>query len=307
MIIVQPDGLVVDTDVTPTKGLDAQPTYTVTITSTDGTTWDLNAGPVTLQPGVKLFDIPAVTHWLKSSPGIAGARWTGVQIEEQSFTLPVCTRGVDWQSWRDVDKAFFAGLAPTGQVTVAVTSPDAQTKSIGCHLVTVGDGNDDLDPLLAAYRDYQLGLVAPNPFWQGDVVTETVTFADTLPLFLGPPFKINSSQQTVNTTIANPGDVPAWPRFTIGGAATSWTVGVGDSVVSSSVPPVVGGHFYIDSAPGVRTIVDDAGGRRYADMDQIAFAPIPPGTEVPIVATMSGYGADSFILVELTPQYWRPL
>lgn len=281
--------------------------YLVTLTGSDGTVWDLNHGPVTLSPGVKLFDLPPLTHWLKTSPGVAGSRWTGVQVEEQSYTLPVTTRGQTWDDWRDTDNAFFSGITPTSEFTLTVTAPDSVTRSTRCRLVSPGDITDDMDPLIGCARDYQLALVAPNPFWRGPVVSKTVTFGDVLDLFPGPPFHINSSTRVETATISNPGDVPAWPRYTIGGPAASWEVGVGDSVVSSSTVPTGSNHIHIDSSPGVRTIVDGAGNRQYANMDAISFAPIPPGSEVTIVATMTGFAPTSTIVVELEPQYWRPL
>lgn len=279
--------------------------YLVTLTDTNGKTWDLNNGPVTLLAGVNLFAMPPLTHWTKVSPAVAGSRWKGLHVDERQLILPIRTAGKEWDNWRDIDQEFFSGLDPFQEATITVTSPDAVSKTLTFRFQTEGDGTDDIDPLLAKRRRYSFGMMVNDPFWHGSAVKKPITFSDPLPTFPGPPFLIAKASDSRNTTISNPGDVDAWLRYTVVGPAISWQVGVGDSLVSSSSVPIGSGSIFVDSQPGVRTIVDDAGARQYKSMDTVKFAPVPPGVDVPIVATMTGATAGSRILVELTPSYWR--
>lgn len=304
MIIVTPQGTTVDgggTSVAP------QYSYLVTLTGTDGTVWDLNNGPVQLMPGVKLFDAAPITPTLRRSALIPGARWTGVQVEEQGLLLPINVVGSDWRSYRDLEQAFFAGLAPDAPVVIAVTSPDGVSRTMECYFTTPGDITDDIDPLLVWYRSYQIGFVAPDPYWHGEVVRQPLDVQDPLPFFPGPPFHINPRKVGAKSSINNPGDVPSWPRYTIAGPAASWTVGVGDAVVSASNALAATDYIAIDSAPGKRSIVDAAGNRQYQNMDAVFFAPVPAGRQVPITTAFSGAASTSGITVELTPLYRRPL
>lgn len=315
MIIVSDQGTTTEV-LTPTSQ-QIQASYLVTLIGADGTEWNLNDGPVQLRPGVKLFGTPPITNWTRSAPRVPGSRWTGLHVEEKDVVLPVMLLGDDWADYRASDQAFFRALEPGGEITLVVTSPDAVSRTLTCYFVSDGDAEDDIDPLVFARKAYSLAFIAPTPFWAGPVVSTSVTFSDPIPFPLpnplpaGVPFGtvlwLNQAGSSARTTINNPGDVPAWTRSTVVGPATSFSVGVGSSLVTATGLPIAGDVIEIDSAPGKKSIVDGDGVRQYAAMDTVQFAPVPRGEDVPIVATMRGIGDESRIDVELTPLYWRPL
>ncbi|HEX8489310.1 MAG TPA: hypothetical protein VF642_12250 [Propionibacteriaceae bacterium] len=318
MIVVTAQGTTVEVPTDPVApGVPGTPnagqalvrmSYLVTLTDTDGTVWDLNNGPVTLLAGAKLFGTPPVTQQRKQSPTIAGTRRTGVRIEERPLLLPVSVKGYgDWEAYRATDVAFFNGLDPDRPVVVTVTSPDAIARSLPCYFESDGDVEDEYDPLLFARKKYVLGLIAPDPYWRGDPVVKTLVATDTsLPLFPGPPFDIITGESLAEASISNLGDVPAWPRYTITGPVTAFTVGVGDAVVSSTAPVAAGDQVVIDSAPRARTVLSGGGARLYEQMDRVQFRPVPRGTDVPITVSVEGAGSSTQVMVELTPLFRRP-
>jgi hypothetical protein len=287
----------------------AEASFLVTLTGGDGRTWDLNNGPVVLLAGVQqlLGGTAPITHWWKQAPMVDGARRSGMRTERQDLPLPVKTVGASWQAWRSIDSDFFESISPdNGELVITIIAPDRQSRSLRAWYVDNGDVEDVLDPLMRRRKSYVLELSA-EPFWEGAVVRPLpFKVGAEAPFFPGPPFHIAESTSTQKATVTNPGNLPVWPRYTITGPATSWTVGIGTSVISSIVPLGSGDKVLIDSEPGQRTILNQAGDRVFKNMTDADFAPIPPGVNVPLVATINGYSTASSVAVEFTPLYRRP-
>jgi hypothetical protein len=284
--------------------------YLVTLTGTDGVVWDLNHGPVVLKTGAKLFDIPLINPYTQRSPGIPGVQWSGgYEVEEQTYTLPVLISGDSGEDWRSTNNAFWDSIFP-GEITLTVSAPDATARSVTGVIISPGDQADDEDPLAFGRRLVNLAFLAPSPLWTGTPIEpKVITFGDEQPFIPssgGPPFYVSPGSQTLATTITNPGKVEAWPRYIVGGPAPSWEVGVGSMTIASSLVPTGSNHIFIDSTPGVRTIVDGAGNRQQRNMSKVRWAPIPPGAEVPIVATVDNPGSGTYIEIDLVPQFWLP-
>lgn len=308
MIVVTADGTTIDIDDVDVTPAIAQYCYFVEIVGADGRVWDLNNGPVYLCDGVKgLFDPPPSTMWLPQTVGIPGSRYLGEQVDEHTFTLPLQSTGADWHSWRDVDRDFFAkSLRSDPPSTLRVTAPDGTQATIPVRRVSVGDPADDMDPLLTGARKYpDLAVVAPQPYWEMPDVVRQFTFDSDRSFFTGAFRFLSSGLGASSATITNPGDVTVFFRATITGPATDWTVGLDGQVISSSTPLATGQHIFIDGR--VRSITDDAGARAYRQVERVAFPRCPPGVDVPVVATMTGYSAASSIEVAITPLRERPL
>lgn len=291
-----------------------QISYLVTMTGADGREWNLNSGPVQLLAGVKgLWGMAPIDPWTSTSPYVAGSRWAGEHTDELPMTLPVRTMGKDWEDWRATDRAFFRSLR--AGATLTVTAPDGIAYSIGIRYLTDGEPEDDIDPLILTKRRYSgLGVVAPWPFWRGQDVVQRFTFEEELAFFDVAEPVINAGGDSDQATISNPGDVESWALYEVAGPQLEWSVGArpdaaaGPSVVSSTKVPVGSGRIHIDSRPGAKTVTDQNGDRvRLRDFDQVGFRAIPPGDDIPIVASMAGHGPGSEIVVVLPTWYRRPV
>lgn len=286
-----------------------QESYLVTLTGVDGSVWNLNSGPVGLTAGAKLFNSPAVTHRWRKSPNIPGARWGGKQTEPREILLPVTIRGSDWREYRDNDRAFFAALDDEGFVTITVTSPDGESRSLLAKFTGDSDPTDDFDPLLMGWKQYDLEFTAGEPYWRGDKITLPISVQAPVPWLVppGPPLYINPPNTTTGATLDNPGDVESFVVYTITGPYTGFTAGIGDSLTKTTTAAGAGAITTVDTRPNRRIVTDAAGNRINDQMDRIAFAAIPPGASVPVTLAVTGVGADTGLSVDLEPLYKRPM
>lgn len=285
----------------PSRGEAAS--FKVLLTGVDGSEWDLTQGNVLLAPGGQLFAAPEVSHWWTNSPVVNGSRWDGMRTGRADRSIPVFVLGDDWESWRDTDSAFFRAVHPRGECLVTVVSPDAKSRSMGFRFVSGGDV--EMDPLTRFFAAYNLEFTVATPFWAGEMVTYSFTADTPVPLFPGPPFNINRSVSTESATVTNPGDEDAWPRYRVVGPMESWTVGVGESLISSETPLLAGESITIDSDRTKLTVLDQDGVNVYGQLEQDVFAPIPSGENVPLSLTVVGGGPGSGVEVEFTPLYRR--
>jgi hypothetical protein len=157
------------------------------------------------------------------------------------------------------------------------------------------------------HQAYGLTFHAENPWWLGDPVVAEYPYA--VPgagLFPGPPFTIGAVRSTVNATVVNPGDVPAYPTWRITGPFTGFTVGVGDSVVSMTYTRTGAGWVDVNMDPRHLSITNNVGADLWDNLTDIGFGPIPPG-DVPLVTTLAGGADGSSVALTFEPRYWRAL
>lgn len=222
------------------------------------------------------------------------------------MTLPIRTLGPDAKTWRDIDRAFFRSLRDDAFSQLKVMSPWGDVVYKPILREALGEMTDITDPLLMRRRLYQnLTVLAPQPYWQLPDVAKRFTFSAGLSFFTGRYRFVSTSSITGQTTLTNPGEVSIFTRSVVTGPALSWSVGVGENVISSETPLAAGENIFIDGRN--RSIKDDDGVRAYRKMDRIGFGELPPGVNVPIVATMEGYSQASKIDVIATPLVERPL
>lgn len=108
----------------------------------------------------------------------------------------------------------------------------------------------------------------------------------------------------------NPGDVPAWPIWTVTGPFKTFTLSVDGHKISWNYSGFNGkdfenstGKVRIDTRPDVQTAeVVPSGADRTVTLKDIDFTPIAPGAEVEVGITIDGTG---FATCELRPQYLR--
>lgn len=306
MIVLTQGGAPVEEISTPSAPVERF-SFSWSLTGVDGSAWDLTNGPVILMPGTQGLGMPDVEHWWQTSPVIDGSRWKGMRTAQKAVILPVVISADSWDAWRDLDAALFRAVDPSGEALVSVIAPDGVTRSMGLRLT--GGGEVDSNPLWdeRPFATYALEFAAAQPYWRGDVIQGAYKGGTTAPLFPGPPFNINPSSTFETATVTNPGDVAAWPRYVVTGPCSAFTVGIGDSVVSSSRALTVGQSVTVDTDPAVLNISDQDGNRIWEFMDSREFAAIPARTEVPLTISLTNHDTtNSSATVEFTPLYRRP-
>lgn len=302
----------------PVVPVDASPWASVsamTWAGWDGSVWPLiyaRGSGVSLRRGARGLNMPPVDRYSSTSPAVAGSRNRGSRTAERQVFWPVkIFSNAGSQAWVDVDRAFWRTMDPDRPGVWSVTSVDGTTRTLTCRFVSDGDHVLDLDPMLLGWQNYGITLVAEQPYWSGAEVARRWKTAGGTPFFggvaggSGPPFYISSGSTMDTATISNPGDVDAYPTYTITGPTTSVSVGYAGNVVQMGVIPA-GQTRTIDTRPDRLTVVDQDGTDRWSELGALAQfdAPIPPGQEVALSLELAGTGDVSASLIPLYRRAW---
>lgn len=310
MIIVQQ--VVPDTTPTDTGGftlplVEPRLGLGVMLTGTDGSTWDLYNGPVRALAGSSGFGAPTPEHWWRVAPALDGSTWAGYRVPQRDINLPVYIHESTSLGWRDTDAAFFKALNPSSECTLIVATPDGAVRSLPVRFAGGADVDFDVDPLIMRYAAYALTFSAADPYWQGSLVHTSFSVAGSVTtLFPGPPFNINSAYTTGTGTIANPGDVVSWPKWTVNGPYTGFTVGVGATTVVYSGTKAAGQSVTIDTDPRRRTVLNETGADEWVNLTTANFEPIPPGGVVTLSLSVTGATTSATSIdMNFIPRYRR--
>lgn len=273
-------------------------------TGDDGVTWDLTGtGGVALGPGIRGFGMPPVKRFTAASI-LAGSRHMGFRVDEREVFWPLLVRTGRGQQWVDTNRAFWRTLQPHRTGTWSVTQPGGERRRLICRLDSDGDPSYEWDPALYGWMAYKVTLVAEDePHWLGDPVRGSWTVGDPRDFFGsgGPPFWISPAHTFGSATLTNPGDVEAWPVWTLHGPFASGSVGIGSSVLAIDFGLTSGQTLTIDSNPWGPTATMQDGTDRTGDVSDLGFAPIPAGQSIPLLVSLTGSGS---VEVDITPRYY---
>lgn len=269
------------------------------------------ASPVRVAPGVRGLTLPEHQLWTSSSPAIAGQLHRGSRVLPRECLLPVWVLSdAGSLAWVGTDRAFAASLNPDKPGMWEVTHPDGMKRRLACRVIDDGAGALVLDPSASGWIGYQLALIADQPYWQGDPIVRQwvnatlVNFFGGTPAGFGPPFIIGAGSTISGATITNPGEVDAYPVWTIAGPWTTVQVGVSGRTATLTANVLAGQSRIIDTRPDRLTVVDQAGVDRISELSATSdlLAPIPAGEQVPLSLSMTGTGA---VMAEITPLFRR--
>lgn len=302
------------------------PSIEMTWTSWDGTEWDLVSGRqgVALQSGVRGLNMPSLTRYAQTSAGVHGSRGTGwIAKEREVFWPTLIYKPSGDPTWGELDGLFWRSMHPERPGTWTVTGPAATSapRTLSCTYESDGGHSLSKIPSVRGWETYGVYLTAEKPFWMGERVkrswgTRTPTN------FFGsgaPSFNISSGSSVSTATVSNPGDVDAWPEWTVVGPIKSGSIGLNGRSVNIPFNIPAGKAVYVDTDPSKQTIlygdwiVDPTTleGRmantadRFMDMGQIDFAPIPSGEDLPLQLTLAEPGVGAGVVMHLTPRYFR--
>lgn len=292
----------------------------VTWTGWDGSVWDLNdpsGGVCLIRAGVEGLAMPAFTEWVQNSPSVAGQWFRGAVADPRRVFWPLCVfQDASTQGWIDLDRAFWKTMDPEKYGIWTITAPGGSSRSLRCRFKDDDGHAFEQDPFERGWATYGVSLMADAPFWFGPEVSRVWKGEELVDFFPGPPFYISSGSTMANAKINNPGDVDAWPTWTIIGDSTVAAVGVGASVVEVPFVVPAGKALVVNTDPTVQTAVmynyTPANGSapellsnpvdRTADLGTANFAPIPAGQDRRLNISMTG---DGIIRAAITPLYRR--
>lgn len=281
----------------------------------DQSGWDLTSGQqgVRILGGVQGWDDPEFTAFWTERIG-DGDRWRGSRLSRREMTFRILVgTGETGLAWRDVDRAWWRSVSRDVVGLMDIVIEDASHRYIPLRLARATGSEINFDPGLTGYRQYLVTMVADDPYWLGDDVTETWAFVPGGENFyggsggggLGPPYYLSPSGGFGDAMVTNPGDVPAWPRWRVTGPCSSAVLTVDGKSMSVPVALSAGQSIYIHTEPP--DVFGDFLESRWDVIDAAMFdpAPVPVGATVPVSAYVTGPNTGAQVTMTITPRYER--
>ena len=276
----------------------------------DGSVWNLSdwrSGVFAMYDGIEGLSRPTHTDWIAPmSPAMHGQQFNGFVVDPRKIFLPVFIYSdASSDAFQELDAAFWATMKPNRPGTLRFTST-AGTREIRARFRSDGGHSYIRDPHKAGWARYGIELIADDPFWTSESISQSWAQQEGRDFFGGPNskapmFYIGSGSQLASATISNPGDVDAWPIWTVTGPADGPRLGVGGRFVSAPFDVLEGQTLMINTDPTEQTAWLDGADVTHL-LGEYSFAPIPPGEDRALGLSMSGAGS---VHVMITPRHDR--
>ncbi|RHA38745.1 phage tail family protein [Cellulomonas rhizosphaerae] len=284
-----------------------------TWTGWDGSSFQLTGRGRTqaihLQAGVRGLTFPPAEEHTTSSPARRGQRFRSHRELARDVTWPLWV----WEDsgsteWLKFDAAFRRTLRRDRPGMWTVTHPfTGEHRSLMLRLGDDGDPSWDTTPGKRAWKDYQLRMIADDPMWAGAPITSPLWGATPGVNFTGPSdsapdFYISAPTTTGEVDMANPGDVPVWPTWTVTGrgAATSAVLTVNGMEIGT--PTLTNGQVLTINTDKATARLD--GARAGNLLSPREFEPIPDGESVTVGVNITGDGTVQCSIIPLYNAAW---
>lgn len=272
-----------------------------------GRQFDLNdwrGGLMLDNRGVEGLHFPKIVKHASTSRAFHGKRLRGWRAEARQVFWPVHLWGESSAEFLARYEAFFGELHPQNEGIWRVGANGTYRE-----LRVTGTFDQphvyELDPAQEGWATYSVTMEAVQPFWAGKPVkagpwraASSVNFIDAAG---SPPFHISRGSTFESAQIENPGDVDAWPVWTLEGPLDPISVGVGGRQIVVPFPLLTGQKLRIDTDPRNVTAIRD-GADVTRQMGFQPFAPVPAKQTVPLHVSTVGAGS---VQVELVPLHFR--
>ncbi|MDF2578432.1 MAG: hypothetical protein K0S49_11 [Microbacterium sp.] len=273
----------------------------------DGSVWTLSdwqVGVCFTAGGIIGMHNPRGVKYTSRARGVPGHRLRGWQADP---------RRVGWQvfvwhdessdEWLALNDAFFTSIHPELEGTWRVTAGGRSRE-----LRLTGAFDDDHgfpeDPVYEGWATYEFNLDAAQPFWTGEPITRSWADGAGVPFIPaegGPSFFVSTGRTFASAAIANPGDVAAYPVWTIRGPLTDVAIGIDGVLIELGAALIEGDVLVIDTDP--RNLTATLNGVDYAqDLGFQRYAPVPAKGQTSLDVAATGAGS---VAVSLTPLYFR--
>jgi hypothetical protein len=210
-----------------TDVIDDVGTITATWTDPTGTVWPLSD----ISDDVGWFTTPGPGGWNATTYEIVtdplprgGEQVRFIRAKPGSITWPIYIWGETHleyvQRLRQIKKAFTMTLHRGLPGTLTVARPDGSARTIKAYYSAGLEGQGGEGHL---FSHEAITLYCPDGYWQDtSSITETRSYIPGSD-FLSPFPTISNSLALGETTITNPGDVQAWPYWTVTGPMSALT------------------------------------------------------------------------------------
>jgi hypothetical protein len=262
--------------------------------------------------GASGLGAPPVELSVDETPLLDGVEVTDVYAPPRTIQLPMLILATDPAAYRARALALVAAVLHGGECALELRQPDGQRRRINVWYSGGLEGLEDKDSGGEKWLRFVLKAFAPSPFWFDPVpITYRYGYSSGGLTFLGDPFlplRIAQGLVLGDATISNPGNVLAWPVWTISPPAADVVLTDVDAAASISLAGTVptGQTLQIVTEPR-KTDVRLADGTDFwpALYGTPKFWPVQPGvTNVDLALTGAGVG--SSVEVTFYPRYKTP-
>lgn len=271
----------------------------------DGSVWDLSTGSrgvlLTLG-GLAGWHMPQFEQYKSQSRAIPGHRRRGSRALGRNVVWPLFVHGDTTDEWLERDADFWRTIHPDLEGVWRVHSPRG-TRELRLTGRFDSDHAYPRDPSAYGWARYVVELEAAQPYWTGAAVEQQFMAPNPQDFFGAgaPPFTISRGATFASASISNPGDVAAYPVWTLVGPLAAVEVGVGGTLIDVPFDVLVGETLVIDTDPRNQTATLN-GVDVSEDLGFQSFAPVEPGQERSLTITATGTGS---VAVSLVPLYFR--
>lgn len=282
----------------------------------DGTVWpmtDLSRGYYALAEGVSGLGAAPVVLTTDPLPR-GGVKLRHVQPQARTIVWPVHVEGSTHQEfidlWRSLARSFTDTLR-YGPGILDIARPDGRRRQIR---VRYQDGWEGLGQAGTgiSWDNAVVSLLAEDPYYYDPTPVTIVRAFEGASDYLSPFPSVSSSQVLGDTTLTNPGDVEAWPTWTITGPASSATITNLDTaeafVIDPNATSIAHGNLLLSESV---IVVTDPPSVRFSDGSNWAGAlnwpsailwGLPPGDTAAEFA-VAGAGSGSSVTISFYPRY----
>jgi hypothetical protein len=217
--------------------------------------------------------------------------------------------GLEVDEWLASESAFWKIMNPDVTCRLTVSSSADVVRFLDLRFVSDGDLAFNLDPTDVTGYAVVLEMVADSPYWRSpQVLAEFAPVGDVLPFFAVTTdrvFNLMSSSTVDSATVANPGDIDAWPKYTITGPVSEFSATISGGMVSATTEVIAGAVLVIDTDPTVQRAtltVDGVDTTVTRDLVGVDWRPVPSGGSVSLDVTLIGTGS---LVVSFMPRFFR--
>lgn len=255
-----------------------------------------------LTTGFRGLGIAATNVRIDESAGDGGT-WRSTTRGIREFDLPIVVLGSDRADVESKLRRLAAALADRyGTPYLVAQYSDGTKYSIEVHY-TGGAETTFGSEANETFCRWVITLQAPDPYWTSSAAVQFSLANPSTARGLLPrldQLQVQNSAILGSFSVENPGDVDAFPVWTIDGTSTSATITLGSVGFSYTETIATGTKRIINTRAG--TVVDGSGTNKYA---YLAAAPklfaIPPGSST-ISVTISGADATTKVSGYFNPR-----
>lgn len=285
----------------------------ISLTSFGSSAWP----GILIQPGATGLDMPPFALFSDDSPNLDGSIYRSARASAREIMIPVYLYGIDRPTVNAIKRKLFQALNPKrGYCLLKFTEGNNVTRQITAYYKGGMEGAEG-DTSGFTWCKYGLTFTAMDPwFYPTRSTSQRWTFGSGDP-FLSTTasfFPMNLADGVLgdNTTmtIYNPGDIEAWPVWTLKGPIKSFTLqSPHGETIKASAPTdgtdvvASGKTLTIDTRPGKKTVKDNTGVNYWSKLNvNPQFWSVDPGDTEATISVVTGSGSAA-VTLSFYPRY----